>query len=360
VGIAIVGDLSSGSVVEGLTVENANNEGIFVQDSSKVIVEYNVVSNNGLNVFAGVGEDKSIQLTGTVESTVAGNAVVGNHYGGIGIADDGPINPSWNSTAAPGLGVPAGVSNPGDNNVVSGNTITNNRPNHCAIVVSSYDQGEGVANNIVSDNVIVDNQNGVIIAADTPNTAAVNNTVISNNILNNGEGGVIVHSNGPGDVVTGNSILNNVIDGNGYLPTLEGVIVGGEGPVAVQSTSIVGNTFMNEAIGIQIVNGKGTMVGGNAMEASVNLAVNGTVTYIQTGSGSQTSGSTTVTNTVTATSILTTTVQGASTVTGTPSSSSNGNGEITLALALFAAIGTLIVGLVAGMIVRPIRESAGH
>jgi len=361
VGVAVVGKAAAGSVVEGLTVENANNEGIFVQDSSNVVVEYNVASNNGLNVFAGVGEDKGIQLTGTVESTVAGNTVVGNHYGGIGITDDGPIDPSWNATAAPGSGVPAGSPNPGDNDVISGNTITNNRPNHCAIVISSYNQGEGVSNDIASSNIVVDNQNGVIIAADTPNTIAVNDTIISNNILNNGEGGVIVHSNAPGDVVTGNVIMNNVIDSDGYLPTLEGIIVGGEGPVAVQSTTIVGNTFMNEAVGIQIVNGMGTMVGGNTMEANVKLAVNGTVTFIQTGSSGRAATTTTITTTIVSTSTTTMTAQGTTTVTSVnASSTSSSTGGITFALALVTAVGTLVIGLVAGMIARPIREAAGR
>lgn len=363
VAIAVVGKGASGTVVEGLTAENSNNEGIYVQDSSNVVIENNVVTNNGLNVFKGVGEDKGIQLTGTVESTVAGNSVVGNLYGGIGITDDGPINPSWNATAAPSAGIPAGSPNPGNNDVVSGNSVTNNRPNHCAIVISSYNQGEGVANNIASDNVVVDNQNGVIVAADTPNTIAVNNTVISNNILNNGEGGVIVHSNAPGDVVSGNAILNNVIDSDGYLPTLEGIIVGGEGPVAVQSTTIVGNTFLNEAVGIQIVNGKGTMVGGNTMEANVKLPVNGTVTFIQTGSGGQAATvTTTVTATGTATATTTMTAVSTTTVTATGNATSTPSaaGGITFALALVTAVGTLIIGLVAGMIARPIREAAGR
>lgn len=361
VGIAIVGSGAAGSVVEGLTVENSNNEGIFVQDSSNVVVEYNVVSNNGLNVFAGVGEDKGIQLTGTVGSFIAGNTVVGNHYGGVGITDDGPINPSWNATAAAGSGVPAGTPNPGNNDVISGNTVTNNRPYHCAIVISSYNQGEGVSNNIVSDNVVVDNQNGVIVAADTPNTIAVNNTVISNNIINNGEGGVIVHSNSPGDVVTGNVIADNVFDNDGLQGSsavLQGVVVGGEGPVAVLSTTIMGNTFMNEFVGIQIVNAKGTMVGGNTMEASVKMPVNGTVTVIQTGTVAATvTGTATVTATVTATATSTITAQGTSTVTTSTSSSSGG---VTFALALATAVATLIIGLVAGMIARPIREAAGR
>lgn len=188
VGIAVVGSAAAGSVVQGFTVTNSNNEGIFVQDSLNVMIENNYVTHNVLKVQPGLGEAKGIQLTGTSASTIAGNYVIGNLFGGIGVADDGPIDPSWNATAAPGVGIPAGTPNPGNANLISGNVVAHNRPNHCAIVVSSYNSGEGVSNNILSGNTVVDNQNGVIVAADTPNTEAINNTVISNNILNNGKG----------------------------------------------------------------------------------------------------------------------------------------------------------------------------
>jgi len=295
-GIVAATSAAAGTVIEGFTVENANNHGIFIQDSSNVRVENNVVSNNALNItdqcivpakLQGCpGEDKAIQLTGTSDSIVAGNTVVGNLYGGIGVADDGALDPSYNVTLAPGSGIPAGTANPGNNNLISGNSITNNRPNHCAIVISSYDPNEGVSNNIVSGNVVVDNQNGVIIAADYPNTIAVNNTIIGNQILGNGEGGVIVHSNAAGDVVTGNSILNNVFDSNGYQPTLEGVIVGGEdSSVPAHNTLVMDNTFEEEAIGIDVVSGVNTTVGGNIFEATVPTPINvtsGSVTTITT------------------------------------------------------------------------------
>jgi len=286
VGIAVVGAAAAGTVIQGFTVTGANDEGIFVQNSAYVMIENNVVSRNVLDPQPGLGEAKGIQLTGTSNSTVAGNTVVGNMYGGVGITDSGPVDPSWNATAAPTSGIPAGIAGPANGNLISGNLIVDNQPNHCAIVISAYDHGEGVANNIVSGNTVVDNQNGVIVAADYPNTAAINNTVTSNNILNNGEGGVIVHSNAPGDIVTGNSIIDNVINGNGGLPdeeaqaALVGVIVGGEGPVPAQATTISGNTFANEGVGIHVVNGENTLVGGNTMEATVKLPINGTVTAL--------------------------------------------------------------------------------
>jgi len=355
VGIAVLGTSASGTVVEGFTVTGANNEGIFVQDSNNVVVDNNFVSNNAFNVIAGLGEVKAIQLTGASESTVAGNTVVGNGYGGIGVTDDGPTDASWNASALPTSGIPAGTPNPGNANLISGNLVENNHPNHCAIVISSYNPNEGVSNNIISGNTVVDNQNGVIVAADTPNTIAINNTVIYNNILNNGEGGVIVHSNAPGDVVTGNSILYNVISANGYLPTLEGVIVGGEGNVPVDDTSIIGNVFQNEAIAVQIVLGTNTMVSGNTIGSTVKLAYNGTVTQTSTGSGQASSTvTTTASATVTQTVVSTLTSIVSSNVTAPASS----NGGLTFSLALITAVGTLIVGLIVGMIVRPIREAS--
>ena len=356
VGIAVIGPNSNGTVVEGFTVTGANNEGIFVQDSFNVVVDNNVVSGNAFNVVAGLGEVKGIQLTGTSDSTVAGNTVVGNGYGGIGVTDDGPVDASWNATAAPTSGIPAGSANPGNSNFISGNLVENNHPNHCAIVLSAYDPNEGVSNNVISGNTVVDNQNGVIVAADTPNTIAINNTVIYNNILNNGEGGVIVHSNAPGDVVTGNSIMYNTFSANGYLPTLEGVIIGGEGTVPVTDTTIVGNVFQNEAIAVQIVLGTNTMVGGNIIGATVKLAYNGTVTQIGTPStGSTATVTETVSSTVTQTTVSIQTSVVSSNQTTTSSSSGGG---LTFSLALITAVGTLIVGLIVGMIVRPIREAS--
>lgn len=367
-GIVVVGAAAAGSVIEGFSVISANNHGIFVQDSSNVRIENNLVANNGQNPQAGLGENKAIQLTGTSDSTISGNTIVGNLYGGAGVTDDGSIDPSWNATLASGSSIPAGTPNPGNNDTISGNMIINNRPNHCAIVVSSYNTGEGVSNNVVSGNTVVDNQNGVILAADTMKTVAINNTVVGNNIIDNGEGGVIVHSNAPGDVVTGNSIVDNIISGDGYLPTLEGVIVGGEGPVAVTDTMIVGNTFQNEVIGVQIVNGNNTMVGQNTMTSTVKMGYNGTVTQVSISSFSSSSYTTSVPvislssgtsgtaslSSGTSTSPSASATSGVSTVTTTVTSLSGG---LSFSLALIVAVITLIVGLVIGVIVRPGREA---
>jgi hypothetical protein len=278
-GIVVYGSSAAGTVIEGIAVENADNHGIYVQDSYKVIITNNLVNHNGVNVIKGLGEDKAIQLTGVSNSTVTDNKVTGNLFGGIGVADDGPINPSWNSTAVPSAGIPAGQPNPGSDNIISGNTVVANTPNHCSIVISAYNQGEGVMNNIISWNMVADNTAGVIVAADTPNTVAINNEVLSNTIVNNGEAGVVIHSNAGGDVVSGNIISGNIISADGSGPKITGVIIGGEGPVAVQNTTITNNIIQDEYTAIQIVNGKQTFVGGNRM-VSVQIPINGTVTEL--------------------------------------------------------------------------------
>lgn len=349
-GIVILGPAASGTVVDGLTVENADNHGIFVEDANNVIIENNIVSGNGLNVIAGLGEVKAVQLAGSSNSTVAGNRVVGNLYGGIGICDDGPLLATWNNTAVPGARIPNGQPNPGNNNVISGNVVEGNRPNHCSIVVSAYNQGEGVSNNIVSYNTVVDNTAGIIVAADTANTIAINNSVIFNTILNDQEAGVVLHNNAPGDVVSGNVVTGNIIGNDGSGATLTGILVGGEGPVPVLNSTITNNVFQDEYCGIQIVNGNFTFVGGNIMAPSIPVPINGTVIFISTSSASP-SGSSSGSQSAAgsnSTSVQTSTTQ-------TSSGSVLSGGGISFSLALLTAVGTLIVGMVAGIIIRPPR-----
>ena len=349
-GVVVLGPAAAKTVVEGFTVENANNHGIFVQDSHNIIIENNFVTHSGLNPIedskgtAYLGENKAITLLGTSNSTIAGNKVVDNIYGGISINDDGPINAGWNSTAVPSAGIPSGSPNPADGNTISGNLVSDNHPNHCSIVVSAYNQGEGVSYNVVSYNTVVDNTAGIIVAADTPNTKAVGNSVVYNTILNNGEAGVVLHSNAPGDVVTGNLISGNVLSNDGSGPKISGILVGGEGPVPVQNNTITDNVFQVEYVGIQIVNAKFTFTGGNQFSATVAVPVNGTV--IDIGQATAKSGSqvTTIVSTVTATNS-----EGAGLV-----QPGNSSGEgLSFSLALVTAVGTLIVGLLIGILVRP-------
>ncbi|MDG6962929.1 MAG: right-handed parallel beta-helix repeat-containing protein, partial [Nitrososphaerota archaeon] len=303
-GIEVIGQAASGTVIEGLTVSHANNHGIFVQDSSRVTIEYNVVSNNGLSPSACpappavptspcIQENKAIELTGTSDSTVAANTVVNNVAdGGIGVADDGPINPG-------GLG--SGTPNPSIGNIVSGNTVIGNAGG-CGIVVAAYNPGEGVINNVVSSNYVVNGlPGGIVVAADVPHTSAINNSVVDNTVLNNLIPGVVVHSNTPGDLVSGTNVIGNIISGNaGFGPQTTGVMLIGaiNGSAIVTDTTVSGNVLHNEHFGILAVNATGTSVSSdNAFDHTVSVPVVG-ATISQLSLSSLSGGLSSLTSTV--------------------------------------------------------------
>ena len=107
--------------------------------------------------------------------------------------------------------------------MISGNTITNSNVGGCGVVVAAYDPGEGVSNNIVTGNHVVNGYAGIVVAADVPNTSAVNNTVVANTVLDNQLPGIIIHSNTPGDVVSGTVIMRNIVSGTPARPEPTGV-----------------------------------------------------------------------------------------------------------------------------------------
>ncbi|MDG6920533.1 MAG: right-handed parallel beta-helix repeat-containing protein [Nitrososphaerota archaeon] len=281
-GIEVIGPAASGTVIEGLTVSHADNHGIFVQDSADVTVEDNVVSDNGLNPSACpaapaaptspcIEENKAIELVGTSDSTVAANTVMNNLAdGGIGVADDGHLNPG---------GLSSGTPNPASGNVITGNTVIGNLVG-CGIVVAAYNPGEGVINNVVSSNYVGNGlPGGIVVAADIPHTSAINNTVIDNTVLNNLIPGIIVHSNTPGDLVSGTRIVGNVVSGNaGFGPKTTGITLIGNinGSSIVTDTTISGNVLHNEFFGILAANATDTTVlSDNSFDQTVTVPVQG-------------------------------------------------------------------------------------
>ncbi len=281
-GVMVMGAATAGTIVEGFTVANANNHGIYAQDTSKIIIEHNFVTNNGLNPTpAFSGEDKAINLVGTSYSVIADNQVINNKYGGIAINDNGPVNPGYYSP---------GTLNAAVGNIVSGNTVVGNKPHHCSIVVSAYDAGAGVIDNIVSSNIVLDNSAGIVIAANTPNSASINNSVIYNEILNNGEAGVVLHANAPGAENAGTLVMGNTFSGNGIpvdvkegssgpimIARFTGVLIGGESTsVSPHDTWVIGNVFQNQFNAIFQVNGTDTTAYSNTFDATVTNKVNAT------------------------------------------------------------------------------------
>ena len=221
-GIIVGGAAStvSGVVVSGFTVQNANWQGILVENASSVIVWNNQVLNNNksLKVTAGAtscpglpavlqsGENQDcgegINLTGADHSVVANN-VVQNNSGGILISDD------------------AGATH---DNLISGNLVSNNGL-ACGITLASH-SGMGVYHNTISGNQSLNNGlklpgagAGVGIFAPGPGSQAYGNVVINNTLTGNGLPGVTMHNHAsvpgaPAVKFDDNIIIGNVISGN--------------------------------------------------------------------------------------------------------------------------------------------------
>jgi parallel beta-helix repeat protein len=289
-GIAITGAKANGTTIEGLTVENANAEGIYVQDASQVTIQYDYALNNALNASqvcpinilpttpACILEDKAIELIGTSRSAVVGNTVIGTvGDGGIGLSDDGPLDPGivenvFHPTTP-------GANNPSAHNLVADNTVINNAGG-CGIVVSAYDPGEGVLDNVVSNNVVSGNAEGVVVATPIPAASAINNTVKGNTVVNSATEGIDIDGSSPNTTVSGNSVIGNVLSGNGPdydfpqpAPTAIAVLSPTSDPVT--GTLVTENIIQNEVYGVGVYNASKTTIMANSADSSVKAALVG-------------------------------------------------------------------------------------
>jgi hypothetical protein len=201
-----IGPGADGARVTGATVFGANDHGVFVQDADGVVVAHNTVTGNGVHRTNGIAEDKAIEMAGSRDSTVFGNRVVHNDGGGIGLADDGGLDPG------------APVGHPGSlrssvGNLVTGNVVSDNL-NDCAIVVTAKNHGTAArANSIVGNDVddvpgvFPPALGGIVLAGQE----VVGNDVVGNTIRGSFMPGIIVHSSRPDTDVSDNVIANNVL-----------------------------------------------------------------------------------------------------------------------------------------------------
>ena len=186
------------------TVTGANDHGIFVQDASGVLIWHNIVSGNAVNRNVNVPEDKAIELAGTFGALVLDNRVVDNDSGGIGLADDGPLDPG----ALPGH---AGASRPSAFNFIRGNIVSGNL-NDCGIVLTAKNDSTGAFGNIIERNTVTDQPGdtppalGAIVLA---GLGVDHNLIANNRIHGSFMPGIIVHSSRPDTQVDGNVILHN-------------------------------------------------------------------------------------------------------------------------------------------------------
>ena len=282
-----IGPGSDKVLISGVTVTSANEHGIFVQDASRVTVQYSIVTGNGVAGHACpaagpapptcIAEDKAIELVGTSDSVVSQNVVSYNHAdGGIGVADDGPTDPG-----APGTF--PGFTHGAKNDVINNNLIIDNS-NGCGIVIAAYNQGTPVDNILASGNIVIGTApvlgqlfppagsyiGQIVVATDGPFAEVSNARVVGNQLDGSELPGIVVHSNVFGDVIKQTLIRDNVIADNGYYPGppdkraqrpghLQGTtgialiaeIGGTDTPAPVlEYTNVESNTILNDANGV--------------------------------------------------------------------------------------------------------------
>jgi nitrous oxidase accessory protein NosD len=253
----------SSVVISGITVRNANFEGILVANASDVSLTGNLVMGNdkSLNVSAGTctgidtgfetneGMDcgEGVHLMGVEHSTILRNEIAHN-AGGILISDE---------------------TGPNGYNLIIENFVHDNvydcgitLASHAPAAVTGAKASFGVWYNTISRNASVGNGTkaagaGVGIFAPGPGNTNTGNVVIDNDLVDNGATGVAMHNHAsipglPPFDLNDNAIVGNRFSGNGPdnagapTPGPTGINILSMGPIT--GTVVAQNSFANEAI----------------------------------------------------------------------------------------------------------------
>ena len=303
----------TGVLVTGVTVMNANYEGILVTNSSYLTISENhVTANNqslntangtcpGLPVFEtneALDCGEGIHLMGVDHATVAGNTVDLNS-GGILITDE------------------TGQSH---DNLITSNIVRDN-PYACGITLASHPVSPqasstspyGVFNNTIANNDSSSNGlgaagdgAGVGIFAPGPGNLNFGNRVIGNTLRNNGLPGVTIHNHAAptgapqidlnDTVIEGNTISGNAADtADAATPGTAGINIYSQ--TGVWGTIIAANNITDEADAVVLNTVGGFEVHFNNLAAGtygiINLGhavVNGALNYWGCAGGPGTTG----------------------------------------------------------------------
>lgn len=286
-GIVVSGPQAAGTVIKGLTVENAQKAGIVVEATSDVVITGDVVeandqscsgytacnnpnSNNGIpagqsgsNVATGGtaftatnavpcggaetgGSDcEALHLVGVTNATVTDNTVENNLDGGIYLTDES--------------GVTSG-------NLIADNTVKDNQVD-CGITLASHVPGHGVTDNLVIGNTSDNPQGaaGILLATPVPNGIVSGNLVENNTVEGNGSGGVVMHTHAPGsrvegNVIEGNTITSNLADASSGNSHTQGITILSATGSPISDTVIEDNTISDEYYGLLAAGASGTVV----------------------------------------------------------------------------------------------------
>jgi nitrous oxidase accessory protein NosD len=210
-GVVITGAAAAGTILRGLTIENAGREGVFADQTTDLTITDNVLQgNDAFGPFSpecpasdpdDCGEALHLQ---TVTNSVVSDNLVRNNVGGILLTDEeGPT---------------------------SGNLITRNRvldnTKDCGITLASHyliptgpavtpDAGGVYHNQVLYNTSIGNGAAGIGVFAGPPGAAAWGNVVIGNVANDNGLPGVAIHSHTPFQTADDNVVAYNSLSGNG-------------------------------------------------------------------------------------------------------------------------------------------------
>jgi parallel beta-helix repeat protein len=255
-----------GVVISGITVQNANFEGILAVNATSITIANNqVIGNNrslntanttcpGLPAFeTSEAEDcgEGIHLM-AVDHSVVSNNIVKNNSGGILISDE---------------------TGPNHDNIITGNTVSSNLfdcgitlASHSPAAVSGLKLPAGVYHNTISGNTVSNNGTqlpgagaGVGIFAAGPGNQNYGNVIINNTLTGNGLPGVTMHNHAsvtgaPPVNLNDNVIVGNQISGNGAdtddaaTPGTAGINIFSVAPVT--GTVIAQNNIRNQQISV--------------------------------------------------------------------------------------------------------------
>jgi hypothetical protein len=273
--------------ITGITVSNANNEGILAEGVSGLTVSGSTLQNDSVTPNPNIPDAHALMLDGVTNAMILNNIVQNNQTGGIGLADNGPVDPG---APNPGPGVPV----PSTNNTISGNTVTGNTGG-CGIIVESWDPGGGISGTTIQNNTVTGKvgqfgPNGpvigqIVIANDAPSTS-VSNTVISGNTVDQSfVTGITLHANAPHDAIMNTTIENNTLDSNNWgfanaaPSTCAIALITEQFPpalaAAISGTNISGNTITNQVVAIWNKGATTTTIGANA----ISLPPGGTAVF---------------------------------------------------------------------------------
>lgn len=249
-------------LVSNAQIIGATTHAILAINSADITITHNFISDTFANAIdlTLIPETKAIMLAGTSHSTVTANIGVPT----IGIVDNGNVN----STA-----INPGTPAPASNDYVGNNQMSSSLPADCVILIASFNPGEGVTNNTISENQL---SGSIVIATDAANTGASNNIVENNRLVGALLPGIIVHLNSTKDVADATIIRANTLSRDSSYPECgltasAGIAIIGAGEPA-ESTVIEDNVISQEQVGIWLAGAERTTLSGNqyALPASAS------------------------------------------------------------------------------------------